>query len=131
MFGANGVAHPTSIHPHLAAIEASQRAISKVVGASHTTIQNDLSGNKLPHPQTKPSRNTPPEPPSGNKLPRPDSGRAAVQKLAEKDKRPRSGNATHDNDDEWYTPPKIIEAARSAMGGLAFETSRLRQREIV
>ena len=110
MFGANGVAHPTSIHPHLAAIEASQRAISKVVGASHTTIQNDLSGNKLP---------------------RPDSGRAAVQKLAEKDKRPRSGNATHDNDDEWYTPPKIIEAARSAMGGLAFETSRLRQREIV
>lgn len=27
-------------------------------------------------------------------------------------KRPRSGNATHDNDDEWYTPPEIIEAAR-------------------
>ena len=33
-------------------------------------------------------------------------------------KRPRSGNASHDNDDEWYTPPAIIEACRSAMGGI-------------
>ena len=32
--------------------------------------------------------------------------------------RPRSGNATHDNDDEWYTPPEIIEACRASMGGI-------------
>ena len=32
--------------------------------------------------------------------------------------RPRSGNATHDNDDEWYTPPEIIEVCRTAMGGI-------------
>ena len=30
----------------------------------------------------------------------------------------RSGNATHNNDDEWYTPPAIIEACRAAMGGI-------------
>ena len=30
----------------------------------------------------------------------------------------RSGNATHNNDDEWYTPPAIIELCRDAMGGI-------------
>ena len=30
----------------------------------------------------------------------------------------RSGNATHNNDDEWFTPPAIIEACRAAMGGI-------------
>ena len=29
-----------------------------------------------------------------------------------------SGNATHNNDDEWYTPPEIIELCRDAMGGI-------------
>ena len=33
-------------------------------------------------------------------------------------KRPRSGNASHDNDDEWYTPPALVEACRAAMGGI-------------
>ena len=41
-----------------------------------------------------------------------------MEKLAEKDKRPRSGNATHDNDDEWYTPPAIVTACRATMGGI-------------
>ena len=30
----------------------------------------------------------------------------------------RPGNATHDNDDEWYTPPEVVEAARQALGGI-------------
>ena len=36
----------------------------------------------------------------------------------EEPKRPRSGNATHDNDDEWYTPPALIEACREALGAI-------------
>ncbi len=30
----------------------------------------------------------------------------------------RPGNATHDNDDEWYTPREVVEAARRALGGI-------------
>ena len=32
--------------------------------------------------------------------------------------RPRSGSASHDNDDEWYTPPALVKACRAAMGGI-------------
>ena len=106
-------------HHHLAAIEASQRAIAKVAGVGRTTIARDLDGPNGPPIQEKPNETKAPDPPRVPNGPRtPDSGRAAAQKLAEKDKLPRSGNATHDNDDEWYTPPEIIEVCRTAMGGI-------------
>ena len=41
-----------------------------------------------------------------------------ISVLLDRARRPRSGNATHDNDDEWYTPPAIIEACRDAMDGI-------------
>ena len=31
-------------------------------------------------------------------------------------KLPRAGNATHDNDDEWNTPPEIVGPARNELG---------------
>lgn len=42
---------------------------------------------------------------------------AAVE-VSGKPKRPRPGNASHDNDDEWYTPPWLVDACRAALGGI-------------
>ena len=109
-----------SIVRKLAAIEASQRAIAKVIGVNHATVSRDLnheSGANAPTPLRKPNKSEPHNPLSGANAPT-DSGREAFTRLAEKDKRPRSGNATHDNDDEWYTPPAIVKACRAAMGGI-------------
>ena len=95
-----------------------------MVGVGQGTVSRDLAPsdpNGSPA-QEEPLENKggePPKPPSDpNGSPAPDSGIAAATRLAEKDKRPRSGNASHDNDDEWYTPPDIIEACRAAMGGI-------------
>ena len=41
-----------------------------------------------------------------------------ITALLDRARRPRSGNATHDNDDEWYTPPRVVSACRAAMGGI-------------
>ena len=30
----------------------------------------------------------------------------------------RAGNGMHNNDDEWYTPPNVVEACREALGGI-------------
>ena len=43
---------------------------------------------------------------------------AAFRRRHRRGRLARSGNATHNNDDEWYTPPTIVEACRSAMGGI-------------
>ena len=123
-----------SITRKIAAIEAaSQRQIAKTLGVGLGTVQRDLG--KAPDPTGSPAQETPNETkgsesesdPTGSPAPvfdggpskeppPPDSGRDAVKRLAEKDKRPRSGNASHDNDDEWYTPPGVVEACRYAMG---------------
>ena len=111
-----------SIALKLAKIKASQRAIAKVVGVSQATVTTDLKDEQNRSlAQKKPNGTKGSEQPSEQNrspAPPPDSGRAAAQKLAEKDKRPRSGNSTHDNDDEWYTPPAIVEACRTAMFGI-------------
>ena len=134
-----------SIARKLAAEEASQRQIAKTLGVHHSTVQSDLGGKPPPEPET-PKENKAVDTPSGGKPPpatvidggpqaeppAPDSGRDAVKRLAEKDKRPRSGNASHDNDDEWYTPPAVVEACRSAMGAVDLDpASNERANEIV
>ena len=85
-----------SPHLPLAAIEASQRAIAKVVGVDKKTVSRDLkhsSGANAPPTQKNPNKTKAPDPPRGanapptqdsgkdadpNEAPSPDSGRAAV-----------------------------------------------------
>ena len=111
-----------SIAKKLKKIEASQRAIAKVIGVSQPTIHKDLKGDRNLSPaQEKPNETKGGKPPSDRNLsppPAPDSGIEAATRLAKKDKRPRSGNASHDNDDEWYTPANVVEVCRAAMGGI-------------
>lgn len=53
--------HWTGIDKRLKSIEASQRATGRVLGVSHTTVQNDLDdGKKLP-PAASGTSETPPE----------------------------------------------------------------------
>ena len=98
-----------SIVRKLAKIEASQRQIARTLGVDESTIRADhRAGNPAPT-QKKPNETKAPDTLSaGNPAPAPDSGIAAATRLAEKDKRPRSGNASHDNDDEWYTPANFV-----------------------
>ena len=113
-----------SIVRKLAKIEASQRAIAKVVGVGVATVNEDLKGTRVRNrtaPPKKPNETKAPDPLSvRNRTPAtpPDSGCTAATRLAEKDKRPRSGNASHDNDDEWYTPANVVEVCREALGGI-------------
>ena len=87
-----------SIVRKLAAIEASQRAIAKVIGVGQKTVSRDLNRGSESNDsldQTKPKESTPSDPPresNDSPTPTPDSGRAAVTRLAEKDKRPRPDN---------------------------------------
>ena len=108
----------------LAAINASQRQIARTLGVGEKTVRRDLDLDGAANAAT---REKPSEEIKGLRsrtaaFAAPDrktqSGAEAQKALAEKDKRPRSGNASHDNDDEWYTPSVLIEPARECMGGI-------------
>jgi len=43
----------------------------------------------------------------------------------------RPGNASHDNDDEWYTPPEIVEPCRQALGAIDLDPASNRRADKV
>ena len=129
-----------SIVRKLAKIEASQRAIAKIVGVDEKTVRRDVAAaNAAPTPdkpneikasdqpsaanaapaQGKPNETKALDPSSDSNEspppPNPDSGIEAATLLTSR-KAPRA--AAHDGNDEWYTPPDVIEVARDCMGGI-------------
>ena len=108
-----------SIVRKLAAIEASQRAIAKVVGVSQATVTTDLKDEQNRSPaQKKPNGTKGSDPPSEQNrspTPTPDSGRAAVTRLAEKDKRPRPDNFVALDDEISQTTVRDMRAVHSKL----------------
>ncbi len=100
---------------------ASQRATAQALGVGPMTVNRDLKAvsNDTPGPGN-PNEIKDRNPKAvSNDTPAPvrDPGEDA-KRLEKTEKRPRSGNASHDNDDEWYTPPVVVEACRAALGSI-------------
>lgn len=101
----------------------STRAIGKVVGVSHVTIQNDLAGKDLPpervngsdgksYPATRPTPFRPRLDPVGYFDTPAPAAPAEPEKWA-----PASGLMSSDSVD-WYTPKRVLDAVVAAMGGI-------------
>lgn len=109
----------------------SNRQIAKTLGVNPATIDRDVqNAANAAHAPEAPKETAPPEPQNAANAaplrrgdpgyaepqPMPPSGEMVHERATAATKRPRSGNASHDNDDEWYTPPELIEASRAALG---------------
>jgi hypothetical protein len=106
--------HRKKLAKRLEELQASQRATAKALGVDQSTINKDLRDEKSSIDDLKTLENKEKNGPTDEKSShKPDSGIDAAKRL---EKTAHVSNNSEEN--EWYTPPKWIEAARKAMGGI-------------
>lgn len=107
--------HRKRLAKKLADLQASQRATAKALGVDHSTINEDLRGGNPPKDKSNGTENKS-DSGSGGGNPPPTSGLSGVEAARALEK--KSHVSKNSGENEWYTPPQIIEAARKAMGAI-------------